>query len=400
MVLASDLRVIRLTRDYPENGKPSFGLQPVFYYLSKEQARLGHEVIVISKRLGSQPRLEVLDGVTVHRVEDPFNVTALRLLRNLTTSSKKRSVIHAHATAGLFLVPFRKVFPIPMVSHVHGTSRSHYMPVKLSFGDLVYDYSPVKMAYYYERERLLWSQADRVVTVSGAIKEDLEVRYRLPSNKVRVVFNGVDTDVFHELDRPTLPSPIKTLEGKKIVLYVGHFGLRKGLIYLIQAMARVVKEHPDAVLLCIGGVPDWLGGTDYWSYLRKTIAQNGLEGKVILLDRVPHAELPVYYSLSSLFVLPSYYEAFGKVVVEAMACRRPVIASRVGGLAEVVDEGRSGLLVNYGSVDELADSILTILDDDNLAKRMGSYGRERVEADFTWRAVADRVETVYGEIAR
>ena len=79
------------------------------------------------------------------------------------------------------------------------------------------------------------------------------------------------------------------------------------------------QRNSDAVLVCIGGVPKWLGGADYWSHLRRLINQNQLVERVVLLDKIPNSSLPLYYSLAKVFVLPTYYEALGKVIIEAMA---------------------------------------------------------------------------------
>ncbi len=383
--------------DYPEAGKASFGLQPVFSNLSHEQKRLGYDVIVIARRHGNQSENEVDDGVSVHRIGNPFTPNALRVVRTLTASCET-PIVHTHATTGFFLAPLRKTIRAPIVSHVHGTTRSHNMPVALRFGRIVYDYSPLKIAYYQSREKLLWSIANRIVTVSEAIKSDLVSSYAINEKKIAVVYNGVDTNTFRPIFDARLPEKFKILEGKRIVLYVGHFGLRKGLLHLIKAMEKVVQEVPDAALLCIGGVPKWLGATDYWTYLHATIRESNLEGKVVLADRIPNIELPNYYSLASVFVLPSYYEAFGKVVVEAMACERPVVVSRKGGLEEVVEDGKSGLMFNYGQIDELSNAIVKLLQDVKLARMMGANGRRRAEQDFTWSAVARRIGLVYRKI--
>lgn len=352
---------------------------------------------VIARRYGSQPRREFHDGVEVHRVDLPFNLNAPRLLRKLIDGNE-RSVIHTHGTSGLFLTALGRTFRSPLVSHVHGTTRSHHMPIKFTYGDVTVDYSLTKMMYRYLRERMLWAAAKRVVTVSGAIQNDLVTHYGIPRERIRVVYSGVDTDVFQPISNPEVPEGLRGVEGRKVVLYVGHFGLRKGLLFLIQAMRSIVRSVPDAVLVCVGGVPPFLGKVDYWAFLKRAIEINDLKDKVFLLDKVPNSILPVYYSLSRVLVLPSYYEAFGKTVVEAMACSKPVVASKEGGLREVVDDGETGFLVKYGSVIGIAKAVTDILQNEDLGAEMGRKGRKRVERDFTWKAVTDRINSVYEEL--
>ena len=386
------LRVCRLVSDYPVGGNPTYGLQPVYYYLSREQARMGHDVQVIAPRVGNQPTHEMTEGVEIHRVTKPFSYGARRLLVRLTHDGKG-SVVHSHATAGSYALRSIVELRAPVVSHIHGTTRSAYMPAELKFEGMKLGYSPVTVTLAYIRERMAWSRADRLVAVSTAVRNDLVARYRIPESKVDVVLNGADPDLFRHIPDAKMPS-LPGLEGKHVVLYVGHFGLRKGILNLIRAMKDVIAEVQDSVLVCVGGVPAWLGKGDYWAFLKGFAQRCGIEDKVFLLDKVPNEALPVYYSTSDVFVLPSYYEAFAKVVVEAMACETPVVATGMGGNLDAVGSD-AGLLVKFGDTDGIARAIITLLQDSQLAKKMGARGRERVLQSFTWRAVATRIERAY-----
>jgi glycosyltransferase involved in cell wall biosynthesis len=188
------------------------------------------------------------------------------------------------------------------------------------------------------------------------------------------------------------------LQGKKVVLYVGHFGLRKGIPILIEAMKAVSKEVRDVTLLCVGGVPTWLPKGEYLDYLKRLTSSNELEGKIMFLGSLPQQLLPAYYCLSSVFVLPSYYEAFPKVLIEAMACEKPVISSKMGGTSDSVEDGVNGFLVPFGDSKGLAKAMITLLQDEALSRRMGRLGRERVLKDFSWDAVAGRIDSVYSEV--
>lgn len=387
-----ELRICRLVSDYPVEGKPTYGLQPVFYYLSREQARMGYDVQVIAPRVGNQPTHEITDGVEIHRVMKPFTYGARRLLKRLTDDGKG-SVVHSHATAGSYALRSIVKLSAPVVSHVHGTTRSAYMPANLEFEGMKLSYSSVKVTLAYIREMMAWSRADRLVAVSTAVKEDLVARYRIPESKIDVVLNGADPDLFRHVPDAKVPA-LPGLEDKRIVLYVGHFGLRKGILNLIRAMKDVTAEVHDSVLVCVGGVPAWLGKGDYWAFLKGFAQRCGIEDKVFLLDKVPNEELPVYYSAADVFVLPSYYEAFAKVVIEAMACETPVVATGMGGNLDAVGSD-AGLLVKFGDTGGIARAIITLLQDSQLAKRMGAKGRERVLRSFTWHAVAMRIEAAY-----
>ena len=389
-------KVIRIVAEYPVGGKSSFGLQPLYFNLSRVQASIGHDVHVIAKRSPGQPSLENYAGVTVHRVDFPFNLQAIASLRKLVDLGAP-TIIHTHSTSGYFLTAAKRTFAAPLVSHVHGTTYSAATPAVLSFGTIRNEYSKWGVTTSFLREKALWSAADRIAAVSTSVQSDLISRYGIDKAKIRLVFNGVDATLFRPDPAPDFPEK-KELEGKKVVLYVGHFGLRKGIPFLIRSMKMVSKEVPNAVLVCIGGVPSWLPKGDYWSYLNALIKENDLDGKVLLLDGKANEELPAYYSASDVFVLPSYYEAFPKVLIEAMACEKPVVTCNLGGTRDSVEDGVNGTLVDYANPNQLADAIIAILEDEGMASRMGKAGRERVLRDFTWQAVSERVESVYGEV--
>jgi glycosyltransferase involved in cell wall biosynthesis len=397
--MSSPLRVVRIVADYAVGGKASYGLQPVYYNLSRVQALNGHEVHVIARRRSNEPSMEVNEGVTVHRVASPFTLNALTKLRELTGHNGLPNVVHTHSTSGVFLAATKRGINAPVVSHIHGTTYSAATPITLSFGDIKSGYSPWKVTISYMREKALWSAADRLAAVSTSVKSDLIGRYGIKEEKIRLVYNGVDAELFRPIAHPDFPER-ELVEGKKVVLYVGHFGLRKGVPFLIRAMKIVNEEVPDSMLVCVGGVPSWLPKGDYWSYLNGLVEQNGLKGKVILRDRVPNEALPNYYSMSDVFVLPSYYEAFPKVLIEAMACEKPAISSRMGGTQDSIEDGVNGFLVNYADPADIAKAIITLLQDEKRARRMGAIGRQRVEKDFTWKAVAGRFDSIYNEVTR
>jgi glycosyltransferase involved in cell wall biosynthesis len=269
------------------------------------------------------------------------------------------------------------------------------MPANLEFEGMRLGYSPLKVTLAYIREMMAWQRADRLVAVSTAVRHDLVARYGIPESKIDVVLNGADPELFKRVPGARMPS-LPGLEGKHIVLYVGHFGLRKGILNLIRAMKEVTAEVQDSVLVCVGGVPSWLGKGDYWAFLKGFAQRCGIEDKVFLLDKVPNEALPAYYSAAEVFVLPSYYEAFAKVIIEAMACETPVVATAMGGNLDAVGSD-AGLLVKFGDTVGIARAIITLLQDSQLAKKMGVRGRERVLQSFTWRAVATRIEGAYAK---
>lgn len=201
--------------------------------------------------------------------------------------------------------------------------------------------------------------------------------------RLHFIPNGVD------------PRPFQVAKGDRFkerlgiagpsALFVGRLAANKGLFTLLDAW-RAMPRH--ATLLIAGD--GHLAGP-----LAERAAREGLQGRVRLLGPLPDADLLEAYAASDVFVLPSEYEAFGIVLLEAMAAGKPVVATRAGGMAEVVQEGKTGLLVPVGDAGALAQALQQVLLDERLARSLGEAGRGRVHEGFTWDAVTAKVEDLY-----
>ncbi|MBS7635172.1 glycosyltransferase family 4 protein, partial [Candidatus Bathyarchaeota archaeon] len=310
------MRVCRLVWNFPQAERISYGLGPNFYYISKEQVEQGYEVDVIARRGVNEPDYEEIDGIRIHRVKSPYNVSAMRELTRLN-SQKPFDIIHAHGTCGISYPLFRFSIRKPLVVHTHGTARGMAFhrfspPTVVSLKDSLK--SRIRELTAIFRQEIYWRSADMLLAVSYFLKNEIEKLYNIDSSKIEVAYNGVDISIFRKTDSSDELKKLG-LEGKRIILYVGHFGLRKGIPYLIEAMREILQEEPDAFLLCVGGTPEWLGTDVYWRILREKIEQAGIQKNVMLIGQTLHQKLPTYYSMAEVFAFPSLYEAMGKVVV-------------------------------------------------------------------------------------
>lgn len=181
--------------------------------------------------------------------------------------------------------------------------------------------------------------------------------------------------------------------GGPFVLFVGRLASNKGLLELVEAFARVAKDRPSASLVVVGED----GGMR--ARVEDRVRALGLERRVRLLGHLRETSLlTAAYREARLTVLPSEYEAFGLVLLESLAQGTPVVASRVGGIPEVVEDGRAGILVPPRSPGPLAAALARLLDDPDLARRIGEYGREEVVPRYSWEALARRVDALYREV--
>jgi len=240
-------------------------------------------------------------------------------------------------------------------------------------------------------ERMVAHSADRVICASQGEKEMLGSLYGVPPSRVTVVPCGVDTDVFRPLDKADVRRRLGLSPKERIVLFVGRIEPLKGIDVLLRAVSNLDGRFR---VLVIGG-----DGKDVArkSELAALAAELRIADKVTFLDAVPHAELPLYYNAADICVVPSYYESFGLVAVEAMACGVPVIASRVGGLKETVQDGQTGYLVPWLCPEPFAERLELLLNNEPLRLSLGREARTAAER-YHWSEVATRVEGVYHEL--
>ncbi len=233
--------------------------------------------------------------------------------------------------------------------------------------------------------------AASVVVVQTREEERLLRSLGLPLGRVEVVPPGY-------APLPAPPSGTRRFSEEfdlpgPFALFVGRLASNKGLITLVDAFALLAREDPASHLVLIGAD----GG------MRERVADrartSGLERRVHLLGHLDDESLvAAAYREARVSVLPSDYEAFGLVLLESLAQGTPVVATRVGGIPEVVEDGRAGLLVPPGSVSDLARALLAVWTDRELARRLGDYGRTEVVGRFTWEALADRLDVLYREV--
>jgi glycosyltransferase involved in cell wall biosynthesis len=178
------------------------------------------------------------------------------------------------------------------------------------------------------------------------------------------------------------------LEGKRVILFAGTKHHNKGAIHLLQAVKKVEQNAKDVVLVAIGLT------TEEW----KRKKAMGVETNLIDLGYVTEEEKRDAFDACDLFVMPSRYDSFGIVYLEAWRCGKPVIGARVGAIPEVIDEGKDGLLVEFGNVDQLASSILYLLDHPALSRELGERGREKVISELNWEKNLPLIEKVYEQI--
>ncbi|MEU9171285.1 glycogen synthase [Streptomyces sp. NPDC048420] len=248
-------------------------------------------------------------------------------------------------------------------------------------------------------ERTAIESADAVIAVSGAMREDILGCYpALDPAKVHIVHNGIDTALYQPDHGTEVLDRIGLDRDRPCVLFVGRITRQKGVPHLLRAVRDI---DPAAQVVLCAGAPDTPEIDREFRELFEELSRVR-EGVHWIPQMLPRPEVIQLLTHAAVFVCPSVYEPLGIVNLEAMACGTPVVASRVGGIPEVVDDGRTGLLVTVDDEFEpaLARALDSLLGDPEAARRMGEAGRERAVGEFGWDAVARRTVRLYEEILK
>jgi glycosyltransferase involved in cell wall biosynthesis len=219
-----------------------------------------------------------------------------------------------------------------------------------------------------------------IITVSKTASIDISRDFNISPGRFRIIPNGISTDLFYPI--PEIPRE----KNRLIVTNSADMPL-KGLYYLLRAVSKVAQKRP--VNLTVVGTPEKNG------YSQGLIQKLGIENLITFTGRISNDRFVREYARATAAVVPSVYEGFGLPVGEAMACAVPVISTTGGALPEVV--GDAGILVPPADHHALASAILTILDQPQLAQKLGCAGYERVHQNFTWLKAAEKTVAAYRE---
>jgi len=382
------MRICMLTWEFPP--RIVGGIARHCLGLSKALAKLGHEVYVITLEFPGTPLFEDVDGVKVHRVlielGHPnfiiwtfiFNHFMEKKVAELSRSVKF-DIIHIHdwltAEAG---VSSKHFLNKSLVSTVHSTEvgRSQGLHNPDSF---LIDGIEWWMTY----------EAKRVIVCSNSVKWELESHFNLPHDKVTVIPNGVEISNFNlNINREEVKRRYGIKPNERIVLFIGRLVPQKGVDTLIKAVPLIIQRHRDAKILIAG---------DGWSrtYLEELAKSMGLGDHVRFLGFISDWELADLMVAADVLVVPSVYEPFGIVALEGMAAGTPVVATNIGGLSEIIEHDKTGVLVYPRNPESIAWGVNRVLSDRKYADWLVRNARKKVLEAYSWEEIAKRTVEVY-----
>ena len=389
------------------------------HHITRELVELGHEVHVIA----GPPYPDVVEGVAVHRIPNYSIYRLLETGRFFFFGRDPASFFHplnfyemATSRAGMFSVmaafsfrAYRKIrelapalkFDIvhdvqglgygallikanglPVVANIHHplqVDRANRLRQAPNLAEMI------KWLKFYPfwMQEIVARRIDRIITGSLSSAEFVSDAFRLAPQHITAIYDGVESDVFRPLDVTREPGTL---------LYVGNSDDRnKGARYLIEALA-LLKHRTDLHLTVVD--------RSIATLVPSLSSKLGVEHMVTLTGRLSREDLVSRYNRAQLFVSPSLYEGFGLPAAEAMSCGTPVLATTAGAYPEIIEDGRSGVLVPAGDAPALAAGIERTLDDTALQARLGGEGRKRIVDHFTWRNTAIGTQALYEEVVR
>ncbi len=369
------------------------GVERHVYGLSRGLAERGHEVHVFTyigdRNGGKFCSRECMDGIEVKRFRSLFTLGEFARLWPGVVSELlkgKFDVVHTH----VYRHPHSDLSLL--ASKVSGcrsilTAHSPFPPLSMR--------KPLTRLAIPLYDRTLGNFSlrnfDTVISLTKSEARKLS-SLGINNSKLITIPHGVNPEHFEEVDAERFLTRFE-LKDKKFILYLGRINRIKGIEYLLHAFALIFAKHKDVYLVIAGGVTE-REEEEYMQKLLYETNQLGLSKNVLFTGPLSEDDKLAAYQSCSVFVLPSIYEPYGIVLLEAAAHGKPLVAANTDGPVSIVEDGVNGILVEPQSSTALAEALMTIIEDEGYARRMGSAARA-MACEHTWKKVIDSVESVY-----
>ncbi len=361
--------------------------------LAKALTHNDHEVHVVTLDFPGAPNYEEIDGVKIYRTPTELghpNFLTWALLFNhfmekkIAGISRKVDfdVIHVHDWLTAFAgISFKHQMQKPLVVTIHGTEIGRAQGLHNPDSRTI---DGIEWWTTYE--------ANKIIVTSGSLKSEIQGHFNLPQEKIEIIPNGIDLEKYNaSVDRVAVRSRYGVHPHEKLVLCIGRLVPQKGIEYLIRTVPRIAGRYPEARFIIVG--EGWLRG-----HLEYVARSTGHQWKITFTGWIPDQELVALLNSADVLVVPSIYEPFGIVALEGMAAGIPVVASDIGGLAEVVEHERTGILAYSKNPESIAWAVDRVLSDPSHSKWLVQNAQEMVQKTYSWEAIAKRTVEVYKEV--
>ncbi|NVM53889.1 MAG: glycosyltransferase family 4 protein [Candidatus Helarchaeota archaeon] len=364
------------------------------FELTKELVKFGHEIHIITKGEPTQERYEIFRGLHIHRMLNfvptpyyfPLNSAMLwqygkRIIRKLSLD-----ILLGHGFETSLYFKLKET--IPFIYKAAGTielqKNRKFVIWRDIFGKL---YFPL----LGRLEKIAVTHADFVIAISDTIKHELISAYQVPDKKIYRIYNGVDVQRFHPSQNYTKLKRDLGLNSNKIILFVGRMSPIKGPQILMQAIPTVIKKFPESIFLFLGDGP-------LSSHLQYISRKLHVTRYVKFMGFISNSEIPKYFAMADLCVIPSLYEPFGLVALESLASGTPILSSIQGGLAEIHKFLKGFSTITPLTPNSVAKQLDSLLSNPKKLEDLGRVGRKIVTQHFTWKHCASQTNKIIEKI--
>ena len=379
-----------LTWEYPP--RVVGGISKVVYDLSHKMVKEGNEVTVVTYKDGDNVKYYENDkGVEVYRVDNymirpnnfidwimQLNFNMITKANEIINKNGKFDVIHAHDWLVAYSAKsIKESYNIPLISTIHATESGR--------NSGIHDET---QRYINDSEWMLTYESSEVIVNSNYMKNEVQRLFGLPYDKINVIPNGVNLQLFSNVNVDYDFRRQYAMDNEKIILYVGRLVYEKGIQNLIAAMPKILDRYHDSKLIICGrgGMID---------DLREQVKYLGIDNKVYFAGYCDSKKMQKMYKCADVAVFPSTYEPFGIVAIESMLSGTPTIVSDVGGLNEIVEHGVTGMKSYAGNANSIADSVLALLFDPKLCANISQNAIKKVKENYNWAKITDNTYYVY-----
>jgi len=379
------MKILHLTWEYPP--RIVGGLSRHVYYLSRELAKQGNEVIIITLEFPNVALEEFRNNIRVYRVK--VELASYDFLtwcyafnhffeKKIGMVAKDIDLIHAHDwLVALSGISSKYLLNKPLIATIHS----------LEIGRVGSISNPLS-ATIDNIEWWLTYEAKFVITTTEFMKNQLIEHFKLPHEKIFVIGNGIEIKEFeYEIDKKEVKSFYKFPNEVKLVGFIGRITEQKGVRYFLESIPKILNNYQNVRFLIIG---------DGWQIeeMKELAKRLGIDWSVRFLGYVQDEELKKLLKILDVLVIPSIYEPFGIVALEAMSAGVPIVASAIGGLNEIIDNEIDGLKVPPKNPDAIASAVLRLLYDEGLRIKLTENAKKKVQK-YSWEEVAKKTLEVY-----
>ncbi len=378
-------------------GGMEINVRDLAYCLTKE----GHEVTIIASHHTGDIIKEQRDKVTIFYTATTITPNPLSRIKFFKESAElfkninkkvKFDIIHGHSDLiyGYFRYCKKNV---PVVVTTHGTTLSEFnSSLKVKFW--LFPIWAVLLPLYYFIEKKVFDNSQKIICVSNELQKDVIRQYNVPTKKVITIFNGIDTSRFKPIIKKEIqinkPKFIK--DNDKIILSAGAILKHKGFHLLIKSFGEIAEKFPKIKLIIIGEGP-------YLKRLKSLTEKLALTKRILFLGKIDNKEIHKFYNLADICVFPTLRsEGLPYVILEAMACEKPVITSRIGRIPSIIKDRENGLLIEAGNSNQLEHGIIELLKNKVLAKNLGENARLHIIKEFSLHNMIQKTIRIYQEV--